>query len=336
MATPASISASASALRRALLYVPASSQKMLTRSLGLVSDNVTYDLEDSVTPHEKPNARQALAKHLSAISSSRPEGIGEIAARINAVSTPYALEDIQALGREPNLEAIVIPKVNAASDLTFVSDALKHVAPHRYNAKDGTPIKLIALIESAQSVLNLSSICAAGVRDGVGLSGLIFAAEDFSLDLSLTRTPSLKEFLYARSAIVTHARAFRLPSIIDLVCTTYRGDEGLRRLEEECIDGKGMGFNGKQCIHPSQVEIVQKTFAPSAEEVEWSVRVVVADEKASKGDRVGEAGRGAWTLSGKMIDAPVVGKAKAVVEKAKRCGFDVEGMRERWKDQKPE
>lgn len=309
---------------------------MLTKSLGLVSDNVTYDLEDAVTPHEKPNARQALAEHLSSVSSSsRPSGIGEIAARINAVSTPYALEDLQVLGREPSLEAIVVPKVNSASDLTFVSDALRHVAPQRY-ARDGRPIKLIALIESAQAVLSLSSICAAGVKDGVNLSGLIFAAEDFSLDLSLTRTPSLKEFLYARSAIVTHARAFRLPSTIDLVCTTFRGDEGLRRLEEECVDGKGMGFNGKQCIHPSQVDIVHRTFAPSAEEVEWSVRVVVADEKASRGDRTGEAGRGAWTLEGKMVDAPVVGKARAVVERARKCGFDVEGMRERWKHQEPE
>lgn len=316
---------------------------MLTKSLGLTSDNVTYDLEDSVTPHEKPNARQALAKHLSALSSSpssRPKGIGEVAARINAVSTPYALEDLQILGMEPGLEAIVVPKVNTASDLTFVADVLRHVAPQRYSEEGGPqaqqPVKLLALIESAEAVLNLGSICRAGTARGVGLSGLIFAAEDFSLDLSLTRTPSLKEFLYARSAIATHARAFGLPSTIDLVCTTFRGDEGVRRLREECADGKGMGFNGKQCIHPSQVEVVQGAFAPSEGEVQWSVRVVVADEKASRGDRAGEAGRGAWTLDGKMIDAPVVGRAKAVVARAERCGLDVNGMRERWKDQEPE
>jgi citrate lyase subunit beta-like protein len=318
---------------------------MLTKSLSLTSDNVTYDLEDSVTPHEKPNARQALAKHLSAISlSSRPTGIGEVAARINAVSTPYALEDLQTLGREPGLEAIVVPKVNRASDLTFVSDVLKHVAPQRCRNSSSTsssspplqPIKLLALIESAEALLNLGSICQAGVSDGVNLSGLIFAAEDFSLDLSLTRTPSLREFLFARSAIATHARGFGLPSTIDLVCTTFRGEEGTHRLREECADGKGMGFNGKQCIHPSQVEVVQEAFAPSGEELEWSVRVVVADEKASKGDRAGEAGRGAWTLDGKMIDAPVVGRAKAVIARADRCGFDVNAVRERWKDQEPE
>lgn len=324
------------------LTVPGSSKKMLAKSLSLTSDNVTYDLEDSVTPNEKPNARLALANHLQTLTTSggpgRPPTIGEIAVRINAVSTPYALEDLQVLGREPGVDTIVIPKVNSASDLTFVADVLKHVAPERYAAASSSgkgPIKLLALIESATSILNLAQICATGTNNGVNLSGLIFAAEDFSLDLSLTRTPGLREFLYARSAIATHARAFDLPSTIDLVCTTFRGEEGLRRLEEESIDGKGMGFNGKQCIHPSQVEIVQRTFAPDEKEVEWSVRVVVADEKASRG-KDGSVGRGAWTLDGKMIDAPVVGKARAVVERARRCGFDVDGIREIWKGQEPQ
>lgn len=303
---------------------------MLTKSLSLSADNITYDLEDSVTPQEKPNARLALARHLRTLT--RPAGVGELAARINAVETPYALEDLQALGREPALDAIVLPKVNSAADLTFVADVLRHVAPARPR-----PVRLLALVESAASVLNLSSICRAGTTTtgAAHLSGLIFAAEDFSLDLSLTRTPGLKEFLYARSAIATHARAFDLPSTIDLVCTTYRGDEGQRRLLEECADGKGMGFNGKQCIHPSQVETVQRAFAPGEDEVEWSVRVVVADEKASRGDRAGESGRGAWTLDGKMIDVPVARKARAIVERARRCGFDVDAIRERWKEQEP-
>lgn len=325
MASPAS----ASVLRRALLYVPSSSPKFLTKSLSLTSDNVTYDLEDSVTPSEKPNARAALASHLGSLSA-RPKTITELAARINAPSTPYALADLQALGALPALDAIVIPKVNTPSDLTFVADVLKHVAPERYQAR-AKPIQLLALVESATSILNLEAICRAGTRDNVHLSGLIFAAEDFSHDLSLTRTPSLKEFLYARSAIATHARAFDLPSTIDLVCTTFRGEEGAARLAAECEDGRGMGFNGKQCIHPSQVEEVQRAFAPGEAEVEWSVRVVIADEKAARGE-----GRGAWTLEGKMIDVPVVRKARAVVERAARCGFDVEGMREKWKGQEPE
>lgn len=199
------------------------------------------------------------------------------------------------------------------------------MVPDRHS-KDGNPIKIIALIESAEAIMNLNEIC----RASPYLSGLIFAAEDFALDLSLTRTPSLMEFLYARSAIATAARAHELPSTIDLVCTSFRGEEGLRKLEEECLQGKGLGFNGKQCIHPSQVGVAQKAFAPGEKEVEWAVRVVIADEKAASG------GRGAWTLEGKMIDLPVVGKAKATVKRAELCGFNVDLIREKWKHQEPE
>ncbi|KAI1498874.1 beta subunit of citrate lyase [Biscogniauxia marginata] len=327
---------SSSILRRALLYVPASSPRMLTKSLGLASDNITYDLEDSVTPSAKPQAREALRAHLAALPSRpRRAAARELAVRINAVSTPHALSDLAALAAQPSLDAVVVPKVNGASDLTFLTDALQHLAPERHQSGgDGSgggennkpPIKLIALIESARAVMDLREICAASPY----LSGLIFAAEDFALDLSLTRTPGLHEFLYARSAIATAARAAGLPSTIDLVCTSYKGPEGLARLEEECRGGKAMGFNGKQCIHPSQVETVQRLFAPAKAEIEWAVRVVVADEKAAR------AGRGAWTLDGAMIDAPVVGKAKAIVEKAQNCDIDVKGLQEKWKDQEPE
>ena len=96
------------------------------------------------------------------------------------------------------------------------------------------------------------------------------------------------------------------------------------------MQGKGLGFNGKQCIHPSQVEVAQRTFAPGEKELEWAVRVVVGDEKADAG------GRGAWTLEGKMIDVPVAEKAKAIVRKAAACGFDVEGLRKEWQHQEPE
>ncbi|KAH8175765.1 hpcH/HpaI aldolase/citrate lyase family protein [Sarocladium implicatum] len=318
-------SSTASIIRRSLLYVPGSSQKMLTKSLSLTSDNVTYDLEDSVTPFHKSTARSHLASHLSSLNS-RPSSISELAIRINSISTPFALQDLTTLATQPLLDAVVVPKVNSPADLTFVTDVLRHVAPERHVPDSQNPIRIIALIESAKAVMDLGAICKATPY----LSGLIFAAEDFALDLSLTRTPSLTEFLYARSAIVTAARAANLPSAIDLVCTSFRGDEGIKRLEEECINGKSLGFNGKQCIHPSQVETAQRLFAPTQDEVQWAVRVRIADEKAA------ESGRGAWTLDGKMIDAPVVGKAHALEAKARQCGLDVDDLVRRWKDQEPE
>jgi citrate lyase subunit beta-like protein len=174
--------------------------------------------------------------------------------------------------------------------------------------------------------MNLNEICQASPY----LSGLVFAAEDFALDLSITRTPSLSEFLYARSAITTASRAHNLASTIDLVCTSFRGEEGLRNLEEECINGKNLGFNGKQLIHPSQVEICQKIYSPSDKELEWAVRIVIADDKAAN------QGRGAWTLDGKMIDVPVVGKARTIVDKAEASGMDVGTIKQKWADQEPE
>ncbi|EUC36689.1 hypothetical protein COCCADRAFT_87663 [Bipolaris zeicola 26-R-13] len=314
-------------IRRACMYVPASSKKMLEKSFAMHADNVTYDLEDSVAPHMKPAARSNLRDILS---KQRPAGIKEMCVRINSVDTGLALDDLTEVLKGEYLDAIMLPKCESAADLHFVTDVIRHLSPARHPSTgqkgQRDSVRIIALIESAKAVQNLSSICAASPY----LSGLVFAAEDFAKDMSLTRTPSLTEFLYARSAIATAARAAELPSTIDLVCTSYKGEEGLKTLEEECLNGKGMGFNGKQCIHPSQVAVCHKAFSPGEKELEWAARIVIADEKAS------QAGRGAWTLDGKMIDAPVVKKAHAVLRHAEVCEMDVDAVKNRWKDQEPE
>lgn len=232
----------------------------------------------------------------------------------------------------PNLDTIVIPKVDSASDLFLVTDILKHSLPSEHSQNHAmfptisSPLSILALIESAKALSDLPSICKASPY----LSGLIFGAEDFALDLSLTRTPSLREFLYARSAIVTACRAHSLPSAIDLVCTAYKGDASKTTLRAECLDGKGLGFNGKQCIHPSQVSTTHNAFAPSVEETDWAVRVVIANGKAEYQER------GAWTMDGRMVDAPVIGKAKSIIGKAEACGIDVDSIYARWNGQEPE
>ncbi|OJJ97901.1 hypothetical protein ASPACDRAFT_32102 [Aspergillus aculeatus ATCC 16872] len=314
-------------LRRALLYIPGSSQRFIDKSRTLTADCVAYDLEDSVTPHKKAEARSLVRR---ALDQPAPEGIRERAVRINSVDSGLALSDLTEVLQSPNLTTIVIPKVNSPSDLTFVTDVITHTLSQQRQDPKRPPISLLALIESAKSLTNLTQICASTPL----LQGLIFAAEDFALDLSLTRTPSLTEFLFARSMIATAARAAELPSTIDLVCTAYRSSKGDGSppavLEEECRDGRRLGFNGKQCIHPSQVETAQRIFGPDPEEVQWAVRVCIADDKAA------QAGRGAWTLDGKMIDVPVAEKARAVVKKAEACGFNVRELREKWKGQEPE
>jgi citrate lyase subunit beta-like protein len=297
--------------------------RFLEKSRGLTVDSVAYDLEDSVTPGKKAEGRQNL---LAVLNKDRVPGIREQAVRINPVSSGLALDDLTVILEGKNLDCVVVPKVDQPSDLHFVTDVLRQKLPDRHGPGSTNPVKIIALLESARSIMDIASICAASPY----LSGITFAAEDFALDLSITRTPGLQEFLYARSAIVTAARAFNLPSALDLVSTTFRGEEGRRFLQEESENGKRFGFNGKQCIHPDQVATVQEVFSPSEKEAEWAVRVVIADKKADA------QGRGAWTLDGKMIDVPVVGKAKAIVAKAELCGFDVQALQEKFKDEEPQ
>lgn len=303
--------------------MPGSSQKFLDKSRTLTADCVTYDLEDSVTPNRKAEARTLIRK---ALDQSLPTNIKERAVRINSVSSGLALQDLTEVLKSPNLTTLVVPKVDSPSDLTFISDVIAH-SRHKDASSQLPPISILALIESARSLTSLSQITSATPSL---LSGLIFAAEDFALDLSLTRTPDLKEFLFARSAIVTAARAANLPSTLDLVCTAFKSEADHETLENECRDGKRLGFNGKQCIHPGQVGTVSKVFSPESEEVEWAVRVTIAQKRAE------EMGKGAWALDGKMIDAPVEGKARAVVKKAELCGFDVKTLQEKFKDQQPE
>ncbi|KMU75957.1 citrate lyase subunit beta [Coccidioides immitis RMSCC 3703] len=258
-------------LRRALLYVPGSSKRMLDRAATMTVDCAAFDLEDSVTISHKDEARELVRRTLD---HPKPHSIHETAVRINSVGSGLAEKDLTSMLDSPYLTTIVVPKVDSASDLRFVHDM------H-------------------------------------------------------TRTPSLTEFLYARSAIVTAARAHNIPSVIDLVCTTYARNpdtdsEASSILKQEAQDGKRLGFNGKQCIHPSQVAPVQAVFSPEPKELVWAVRVSIADEKAAR------QGRGAWTLDGKMIDAPVVGKAKAIVRKAEQCGMNVKDLIREWHDQEPE
>ncbi|KAK7422781.1 hypothetical protein QQX98_001341 [Neonectria punicea] len=314
-------------LRRALLYVPGASQKMLAKTQSLSIDSVIYDLEDSVATDAKAAARGLVARHLADSSmSSSSRSLKEVAVRINAVDTGLALEDLtELLKRGDDLDIIVVPKVQGPEDLHFIADVVRHVAPHRAmrvnGTVSGTPnssrlLNILALIESARGLSDITSICRAA--PATGLSGLAFAAEDFATELGLSRLPDRRELLFARSSIVTAALAHNLPSVIDLVSTGVPSDEASRAaLEQDCHEGRALGFTGKQCIHPLQAGIAQKAFGPSEDGLRWAVRVRDGDVVA----RV--EGKGAWKLDGKMVDAPIVKRALALLERARLCGMDI-------------
>jgi len=244
--------------------------------------------------------------------------VREVGVRVNAVETGLALEDLRVVLQGKDLDTIVVPKVESAGDLTFISNVLDDS-----NHPNKSSVKILALLESARSIIDIRQIITSTPR----LSGLIFAAEDFAKDLSITRTPSLTEFLLARQTITTAARAYNIPSAIDLVCTSYRD---IATLERECLDGVGMGFNGKQVIHPLQVDVVQRLFLPGEEQVRAAVKVLVAE-------RVAEVeGRGSWGLDGRMVDRPVIEAARRTVGKMEAARVDISGVWEAEKETKPE
>ncbi|KLU87459.1 citrate lyase subunit beta [Magnaporthiopsis poae ATCC 64411] len=302
-------------LRRAVFYVPASSPRMVQKSLTYETDNVTYDLEDSVVDGKKSEARRALAQHLGSLRREGRSHPREIAVRTNPLTTPHGMQDILKITKLPSVDAILLPKVDHAETVQAVAEVIASCDGERRlvweagrqqqqheNPDDNCnyyyrPLTLMALIESARAVEYLGDICRAGagsiskngdVRPGT-LSGIVFGAEDLARDLSAERTPSLAEFMYARSRMVTAARAHGVPGVVDLVCTqldrqptTPNSGAGVTtttttktsKLEDECENGRSMGFNGKQVIHPSQLETVHRVFGVPREAAAWAVRVV--------------------------------------------------------------
>ncbi|KAI8388151.1 Pyruvate/Phosphoenolpyruvate kinase-like domain-containing protein, partial [Radiomyces spectabilis] len=220
------------------------------------------------------------------------------------------LDDLNVILHSKRLQAIVIPKVQSAKDIQFVSRMIDAVAVESQRDR----IRLIASVESALGIMNLREIATADPR----LDAMIFAAEDYCADIGMIRTSTRQEMLFARQMMVTAASAYGLQAI-DLVCVDYQNEDVLIK---ECQEGREFGFAGKQAIHPSQIEIIQKMFLPDAADLERAVKILHGYEHYS------QKGVGAFSLDGKMIDMPVVKWAQKIVSKAEAGGMplpDVDG-----------
>lgn len=281
--------------RRALLYTPGDDLRKIQKAAALDVDCICLDMEDGVALSRKAEARRVIADAFQTLDFGRSERL----ARINAVGSDFENEDLTAaLSARP--DGIVIPKVETASQVSWVSGMIE-----AYEIRSGWKLNSIALlvvVESARGILNLAEIAGSTPR----LQGIIFGAEDFAGDIGATRTQEGWEVFYARSAVVTHAAAFDLQAI-DMVYIDFKDPAGLYR---EALQGAGMAFAGKQIIHPDQVEPVQKAFTPNPEAVAYALRVMQAYEEHQA------AGKGAFALDGKMIDAPIIKAARRVLERA--------------------
>jgi citrate lyase subunit beta/citryl-CoA lyase len=216
--------------------------------------------------------------------------------RINALDTGLLEEDMSAAAT-PYTYGINVGKVETPWDVHEVDKILTGIEVKR--GLERGKIRLVLFIESAMAVINAYSICSASPR----VVAVAFGAEDFTVDMGTQRTEEGSEVLMPRAMVAIAARAANVVPL-DMVYTNFRDEDGLRR---DIQLGKSLGYKGKFAIHPSQVQPINEMFTPLPEEIEYARRVVEAFEEAEA------EGRGATSLDGKMIDIPIVKRARSLL-----------------------
>ncbi len=286
-------------IRRAILYMPGTDWRKIEKSTTLEVDSVCMDLEDGVALNRKEEGRETVARALQTLDFGGTEKL----VRINAIGSGLELDDLEAV--VPHIpDGIIIPKVNSADDVRWVAEQIGGIEKDIPNLKERLPI--LAIIESAKGIVNLREIAESDER----LQALIFGAEDLAGDIGAVRTPEGMEVFYARSAVVTYAAAFNLQAI-DMVATDFKN---LGALVQNSRQGVELGFQGRQIIHPNQVEPIQRAFTPTDDEIEKAKGLIEAFDKHQKG------GVGAFEIDGKMVDMPMLRAAEIVIAKARAAG----------------
>ena len=280
-------------LLRSLLFVPGNRLDMLEKALGLVPDAYVPDMEDSVPLEEKENARNVTASVLWRLA----EAGRLVIPRVNSLDTGLIQDDLAAVVG-PHVYGISVGKVESAADIARVSSVIDGL--EKQAGLEVGRTKLIPWIETALGIVNAHPICAASPR----IVGVAFGAEDFTNDMGIERTEEDAEIAYPRSVLCVAARAAGVLAL-DTPYFRFRDPEGLKR---DVQTGRKFGFRGKFAIHPAQIDVINEGFSPSPEEVEYARRVVAAFEEAER------AGRGATSLDGKVIDVPVVRRARGLLE----------------------
>ena len=297
-----------------MLFVPASKPHMFEKAASSAADAVCLDLEDSVADGEKAASRTHVIEGLRRLDFGRRLRL----LRVNALDTPFAYRDlvdvVEAAG--DRIDLVMLPKVGAARDVVFVDMLLGQIEAARWHrtpdGAPGRPIRIEAQIESAAGFLNIREIAAASPR----LDALIFGPGDYAASMRMPAASIGEHDQYddaypghrwhaVMHTIVAAARTFGL-RCVDGPFAAFRDDAGLRRSSGIA---RALGFDGKQCIHPAQLPVVNGVFAPTAEEVAHAAAVVRAWERAIA------AGQGAVVHDGRMIDAASLRMARTVLDR---------------------
>lgn len=287
---------------RSFLFCPGNHPRKVARVFDAGADAVILDLEDAVAISEKAAARAPVAEALKAPRRCRAY------VRVNALDTGFTFDDVDAVVG-PGLDGIILPKVESPTDLAKVEWLIGELERRR----DLLPgaVDLVPIIETGPGVANARAICAAGKAGGGRLRRVSFGAGDYTRDMGMEWTRDEIECDPARAEIVLASRIAGLEPPVDTVWVDLSDAEGLRASAEKV---RRMGFQGKLCIHPSQIETVHGVFTPSSEQVAWSEKVVAAFEKAEA------EGSASIQIDGQFVDYPIVARARRVLALARAIG----------------
>ncbi len=278
---------------RSLLYVPANVERFVEKAHLRGADCIQLDLEDSVPASEKEAARQAVP-----VAAKRVRRAGaDVVVRINS-PMEITVQDLDA-SVGPDVDGIAVTKVESADHIQRIDDHISRLESTR--GLPGGHTRLIAMIESPGAFFQMPAIAAASNR----LVAMNIGGEDFALETGME--PSEATLLMPKQQMIFAARAAGIMPLgfIDSLAS-FADREGFAQMVRR---SRQFGFMGAGCIHPSQVAIVNRHYSPSAEEVAYATRIV-------EGDAVhAAAGRGSWSLDGKMIDVPVVVRAQRLLER---------------------
>jgi len=297
--------------RRSELATPASSPKMLGKAPGLGADMVFMDLEDACAPSAKAEARG----HIATMLNERTWDNTIRAVRVNGLDTIWCHDDVVEVvtAAGANLDILVIPKARSARDVWWF-DVLLSQLEAKLNLK--RRIGLEVLIEEAEGLENAAEIARASSR----IEAIILGAGDLSASLHARVTTSFQPVLaypgdfwhYARAKVVAAARAAGVDAI-DYPFPDFQDPDAYRR---ECEMASVMGFDGKWCIHPSQVPIANEVFSPSPEEVEWALKTESVYRTAET------AGTGAISVDGQLVDAAHMRHVQITLSRARKAGIE--------------
>lgn len=278
---------------RSMLSVPGIRERFIEKARAVPADVICFDLEDSVAMDEKPAAREIVARELPLFEKN-----GRLlVVRVNGLDTGLAEQDLEAVVC-PQLDGINMPKCHDASVVRQLDTYLTFLEKTR-GIPDGQ-IAIIPWIETPHGVANAYEVCLASER----LIGAAMGGEDYATSMGVQRTAEGSELLMARLTIANACAAADIVAI-DTPTAEFKDAERLRR---DLETAKGMGYRGKFCIHPTQVEVANNVFAPSADDLDWANRVVEAYEEGKR------QGLGAVALDGAMIDDPVADRAYNILE----------------------